>query len=287
MKAIGIDVGGTSIKAGIVEGKKVLKKIEMKTEAGKGKGKVVQNISKVIELLDGKDIKVIGIGFPGMLDIKREVVLISPHVGALKGFNLKRYFEKKFHKKVCADNEVRAAILTEAKHGAGKGYKNIVMITIGTGIGGGIINNGKLCRGKGSGGEIGHMSINYDGMKSTCCNNYGCFEEYVSERALQRSYGKQISAKEIAERARKGDRKAIEAYQEMGRCIGVGVVNIINSFDPEIVIIGGGLSKSWNLFEKEMKKTIEERHMLSAKVAKAQLEDVGIIGAALLTQRGK
>lgn len=282
MKKIGMDIGGTKIKAGLVEGIKILKRVEIETEANKGKGKVVQNITKAIELLNEKDVKSIGIGFPGVIDTKKGTILISPHIGVLNGFNLKKYFEKKFHKKVYVDNEVKAAILAESKYGAGKGYKNIVMITIGTGLGGVVIDNGRLCKGKGSGGEVGHMSINMDGMKSTCCNNHGCFEEYVTTRALQRSYGKQISAKEIAYRAMKKDKKAKQAYEEMGRNLGCGLVNLTNIFDPEIIIIGGGIAKGYKLFEKEMMKTVKERQMLKTKITKTKLEDPGIIGASLL-----
>jgi glucokinase len=287
MKSIGVDVGGTKIKAGLVEGEKIVKKVEIETEAGKGRGKVVQNIIKAVELLGDKKVKTIGVGIPGMLVHKTGEVLICPFIPTLEGHNLKKTLEKKLHKKVILDNDVKTATLAEAKYGAGKGYKHIVMITLGTGIGGGILSNGKFYRGKGNAGEIGHMSINFDGIKSMCCKSYGCFQEYASIRALQRNYGRQTNPKEIAYRAMNGDKKAKQAYEEMGRAVGIGIVNIANLFDPEIIIIGGGIARSYDLFEKEMIKTAKEREMLSAKIAKAKLEEPGIIGAALLTQGGK
>jgi glucokinase len=285
MKTIGIDLGGTKIKAGLVEGNEILKKVEIKT--GTKKDEVVQNIFKAVELLKEKNVKGIGIGVPGMINQKTGQMLICPLLPFLEGYNLKKAIHKKFKIKTEIDNDVTAATIAEARYGMGKGHKNIIMFTIGTGIGGGIIADGKVWRGKSNAGEVGHMTINFDGIKSTCCNNYGCFQEYASIRALQRSYGKQTSPKEIAYRATKGDKKAKQAYEEMGKHIGIGVVNLINIFDPEIVIIGGGLSRSWNLFEKTMISTIKERYMLTAKVVKAKLEEPGIIGAALLTQGGK
>jgi len=277
---IGIDIGGTKIKAGLVNGEKIHRRIEIATEAEKGREKVIQNIISAIQSVYQKDIKGIGIGFAGMFEDGK--IAKSPHIPSLEGFDIKRYVSKKFHKKVLADNEVKCATIAEAKYGAGKGHKNIVMITIGTGIGGGIITEGKLYKGKGNAGEVGHTTINFTGIKSTCCNNYGCLEEYASTRGLQRRYGKKISPKKIAELAEKGDKKAIQAYKELGRNLGAGINNIANSYDPEIIILGGGIAKSWELFQEEMHKMIKERGFVKTKVVKAKFEDAGIIGAALL-----
>ncbi|MEM4244612.1 MAG: ROK family protein [Candidatus Nanoarchaeia archaeon] len=282
MKVIGLDIGGTKIKAGLVEGSRVIKKIEVETKASQGRDKVVQKITRLVDLLNDKSVKGIGVGFPGMVDVKKGIVIRSPHIKCLNGFNIKKHLQKKFRKKVIISNEVKAATLAEAKYGAGVGHKNFVFITLGTGIGGGVIADGKMWCGKGNAVEIGHMTINFDGIKSTCCNNYGCFEEYASARAIQRTFGKKINPKTIAELAEKGNKKAKEAYKEFGKHLGVGLVNIANSFDPEVIIIGGGLAKSWNLFQKEMIKTIRQREFVKTKIAKTKLEDGGIIGAALL-----
>jgi len=284
MKTVGIDIGGTKIKAGLVEGAKVLKIIEIETEANKGKQKVIKNITKAIESVLEKDVRGIGVGFAGVVDNKG-VVLISPHIKALERFNIKKHFRKKFSKRVEVGNEVRAATLAEARYGAGRKYKNIMLITIGTGIGGGIMANGRIYKGKGNAGEAGHTTINFDGIKSSCCKNYGCFEEYVSARGLQRNFGEKKNPEEIAEMAARGNVKARKAYQEMGRNLGVGIINIANMLNPDIVIVNGGIARSWKLFEKEMRKTIKERGFLGIKVAKARLTDGGIIGAALLLER--
>ncbi len=279
MKTIGIDIGGTRIKAGLVEGREIKKKVEVETEADRGKDRVVQNIVKAIESVFVEGVNGIGIGFAGVVENGK--IMKSPHL-PLEGFDIEKYMRKRFGKKVFVDHDVNCAILAESRYGTGKGYKDMVMITIGTGIGGGAMVEGKLYKSKSGAGEIGHTTINFDGIKSTCCNNYGCFEEYVSARGLQRIFGKMAKPEDIADMARKGDKKARQAYQEMGRILGIGIVNIANNFDPDIVIVGGGLSKSWELFEKEMRAAVKERELLKTKIAKAKLEDAGIIGAALL-----
>ncbi len=277
---VGIDIGGTTIKAGLVSGKKIHKKTEILTEAGKGRKKVVQNIISAIESVFDKRVEGIGVGFAGLFENGK--IMKSPHIPSLNGFDIKKHLQKRFHKKVSAYNEVKCAALAEAKYGAGKGYKNIVMITIGTGIGGGVIADGKLYKGKGNACEVGHTTINFKGRKSSCCNNHGCFEEYVSTRGLQRSYCKKINPKEIEELAKKGDKKAIQAYKEFGRNLGVGINNIANFYDPDIIIVGGGIARSWELFEKEMHRMIKERGLMKTKLARAKLNDGGIIGATLL-----
>lgn len=279
MKSIGIDLGGTRIKAGIVEGSKIIKKVEVSTEADQGKEKVLDNIVKVVNYLDAKDVKCLCMGYAGMLN--KGVVIKSPHL-PLEGFNMKKFLEKGFGKEVYIENEVRCAVVAEANYGSGRGYKNIVMITLGTGIGGGVVINGRLYKGRGNAGEFGHTTINYGGMKSSCCANHGCFEEYVSVRGLQRLYGKSISPKEIAELAVKGNEKARIAYLRFGRYVGVGITNIASMFDPEIIIIGGGISKSWKLFEIEVKSVVKERGFIKTNVVKASLGEPGIIGATLL-----
>lgn len=279
MKAIGIDLGGTRIKAGIVDNGRIIKKVEVATEALHGKDKVIENLVRVISSLDGESIKYIGIAYAGMLS--GGIAMKSPHL-PLEGFNIKKFLEKRFGKKVYVNKDVRCGVVAEAKYGNGRGYKNIVMITLGTGIGGGLIIDGKVYKGMGNSGEFGHTTINCDGVKSSCCANYGCFEEYVSVRGLQRIYGKNISTEEIAELALKGDKKAKVAYLEFGGYVGVGVANVASIFDPDVIIVGGGLSRSWDLFELEMKRMIGERGFIKSNVVKAKLEEPGIIGAALL-----
>ncbi|MFH1332003.1 MAG: ROK family protein [archaeon] len=277
---IGIDIGGTKIKAGLVEGNKVIKKIEIDTNGNGGKQEVLQNITKAIQTLMNDKVKEIGVGFPGPVD-KNGVVQKSPHFDMV-GENIKKHIEQKFKKKVLVDNDTNCMTIAEARYGVGKGHKNFVMISIGTNIGGAIIADGKLYRGRWHAGEVGHMTINYDGVKSRCCNNYGCFGHYVSIEGLQENYGKEILPEEIAELAMKGDKKAKEAYEQLGRRLGIGLMNLANILDPEVIIVGGGIAKSWKLFEKEMKKIMEERGFIKTKVVKAELRDGGIIGATLL-----
>lgn len=275
---IGVDIGGTKTRAGLIEGKKIYKKIELLTEAKKGKEKVIRNITRAISHVLDKRAEGIGVGIAGL--VSKNKVTKTPNL-PLNNFDIKKYIEKKFRKKTAVENDSRCAALAEAKYGAGKGYRNMVMITLGTGVGGGIIIDGKIYRGKGNAGEIGHMTIKHDGIKSRCCNNHGCLEELTSARAVKRYFGENINPLEIEKMALMGDKKAIRAYEEMGRNLGIGIANIANILSPEIIVIGGGIANAWKLFEKEMNKEIRKRSFAKTKVARAKIKDAGIIGAAL------
>jgi glucokinase len=219
---------------------------------------------------------------------------------------LKKIIEREFRKKVILDNDANAAAIGEAKFGAGRGISNFIYLTISTGIGGGLILDGKLFSGTiGGAGEVGHMVIKAGGPKCGC-GRTGCLESLSSGSAMERrarelkkghskskiyklakmNNGK-ISAKTIQQAAALGDRLARNILNESAYYLGVGLANLINIFAPDMICLGGGVMKTGNRFLKPVKKTAKALALSPArnhvKIARAKLkEDIGVLGAAAL-----
>jgi glucokinase len=258
---IGVDIGGTEIKAGIVSNNKILKKAVLKT--GKTKKEVVNNILKSINRLFSKKIKAIGVGCPGPADYEKGIIGKTPNL-PLKGVNLKKIISKKFKKRVVISNDANCFVLGEAIR---LKKRNAVGLTLGTGVGGGIVINGKLYRGNGNAGELGHCTIKFDGPKGII---NGDLESYISAKAIRRDYGKS------PDRLKSG-----KAWNSVGEKLGIGISNLINAFDPDVIVLGGGISRAFNLFKNGMNKEINKRAIRKVPIVKGK-EDSGIIGAACL-----
>ncbi len=259
MALIGVDLGGTNIRAGLVLGSKVIKKAEIKTEPDKGKTIVIKNLVKAINNVMTKDVIGIGIGSPGPLDYRKGLIIRTKNI-PLERVNLKKILEKKFNVPVFVDNDANCFALGDAVYGAGKKFDAVVGLTLGTGVGGGIIIGKKIFHGRNDAGELGHTTINFNGIKCNC-GNIGCIEEYVSARGIMR-LAKGLKAKtplDVYNLALKGNKKAIKVFEKTGFYLGVGVANFVNIFDPDVIIIGGGISNAWRFFSKSMKKTVKER----------------------------
>jgi len=287
---IGLDIGGTNIKAGLVINGKIIKKFETKTQCNKGKKQILNNIIKTLEAVFDKKAKAIGIGCPGPLDSKKGTIGNTPNI-PLKNVNIKKFIKDRFKLPVYLDNDANCFALGQALYGPGKNKNTVIGITLGTGVGGGIVINKKMFQGKGNAGELGHITINFDGPKSRC-NNHGCIETYVSSRGiLKTAKNNNIKVKETKELfnlASKGNKKAIKSFNQTGFYLGIGLANIINAFDPNIIIIGGKIADSWPFFNKSMKDTIRKRALSKGtKIVKRTLKDSGIIGAAALCAQSK
>jgi glucokinase len=306
-KAVGIDLGGTYIKAGLVNEKgEILKKEQFPTLGEKNDRDIVlSQIEKAIEFSYEDDIEGIGIGTPGVVD-DQGIVYEAPNLPGWHNLNLKKIFEGKFKKEVVVENDVNTIAWGEYLFGAGKGSKTMICITLGTGLGGGIVKDGKLLRGgKYSAVEIGHIPIDYKGPRCKC-GNYGCIErfvgrDYIVERAINGiKQGRKtkiyqivngdlskITPKTISEAYNNGDEFAKEIWIDVGICLGAMFSGLVNLLNPDIIIIGGGISQAGKILFDTVEKTIKERAMKilckDLKVVPAGLGiDAGIVSAGAL-----
>jgi len=278
--AVGVDVGGTKTEFVLVNEKaKIIKEIKYKTT--RNKKLFIKRITEGIGAVYDKDKNILGIGagIPGYS--KDGKVVKAPNLKIIEGINLKKIIKDKFRKKVVIENDASCMALAECKFGAGKNVRNVVCLTLGTGLGSGVIINKKLYNDS----EIGHMTINEDGFKCSC-GNIGCLEEYVSVRAIKRLSRKSFPGKSIVELeklARKGNKKAIEIYEEVGYHLGTGLVNVINTLNPDVILIGGGLSKAGSLILNKARWEVKKRaYFKGTKIKLAKLKSSGAIGAGLL-----
>jgi len=286
--AIGIDLGGTKICGGAIstEGKILAGKIfRLPTGVEKGKECILSNlyavISACLEECKNKEILGIGIGSPGPLDIEKGVLLNPPNLKPLHNFNLRSAVYKKFNLPVEINNDANVFVLGEACYGAGKKYNLVYGVTLGTGFGSGFVMNKSIYSGAtGTAAEI-------------WCFPYedGIIEDYVSARGITSLYRKRtkltLPPEEIARLAFEGDNNAISVWEEFGHYLGVALTYVVDVIDPEVIIIGGSISKSYKLFERSLKETLYSKiNPLPAKKLKifpSRLKDeAGIIGAACL-----
>ncbi len=282
--SVGVDIGGTNIKAALVSRGRILSKVSVKTRADKGKSTVINNIIHAIDSVKTKDVKAVGIGSPGPLDFRTGTIINPPNL-PFRNTKLKQILEKKTKLKVEIDNDANCFVLGEAIYGAGKGAENVIGLTIGTGVGGGIVLDKKVYHGKLNASEFGHMTINYDGYKSRC-GNMGCLETYVCKRGILRRAGlkgiRVNSPKELFDMAWK-DHNVRQVLKETGFYLGVAITNLVLAFDPDVVVIGGQIADSWRYFAPTMKKTVKQRSIVKPpKIFKAKLKESAILGAASL-----
>jgi glucokinase len=310
---IGLDIGGTKIDAGVIEPSgRILKKIRILTNVHEGLDAVVQRIYDAIEkVTDGikTNIHGIGIGAPGQVDVKNGVVLFAPNLG-WKNVNLKKIIYERYNLPVEIENDANCGALAEAKLGAGLGANSLVWITVGTGIGGGIIIDGNLIQGAGfAGGEIGHMTMKKNGP--VCgCGNKGCLETLAAGPAIIHQIRKKIIDKTqtvilkmidndlnkitvgiTANAADMGDSLSLKILSRAGEYLGIGVTNLANILNPEVIILGGGVMEAaGHHLLKIIKDTVQSRALSQAKnnlrIELARLgNDAGLIGASLLIKR--
>ena len=239
---------------------------------------------------------------PGTVNVADGVVVKAPNVPCLDGFRLAAALESELEWPVILENDANAAAIGEMWRGAGQGYRTIICVTLGTGVGGGIILDGNLWRGvDGSAGEIGHIGVDPFGGVPCTCGSRGCLEVYASATAIVRMTREarprypnsmlhnteELTSAKVYEAGIAGDELAIEVFRRMGVYLGIGLASLINILNPEIVIVGGGLSNGWVLFEKHMKQQIIERAFpipaRRVKIVRAQCgDDAGLLGAARL-----
>ena len=300
-KSIGIDIGGTKIcGALIVEGGNILKSVKVDTPQGEASD-TAHVVSGVIKEIISNDVVGIGLGVPGWVDHEKGTIYNTPNL-SLSGFDLRGAIHDKFNLPVFIDNDANLAVLAEHSFGMAKDYKNVIGLTVGTGIGGGIILNGKVYRGvTGTGAEIGHMVVQPNGPKCGCGSS-GCLDVMASGTGLIRAAKERINkGKEsqilklangnieniqgpmITKAAENGDKLAKECFDEVGFWLGIGINNLINICNPEMIILGGGVAGTGDLIMDPVRKVILERTKDVCKIVISKLgNEAGMLGAGAL-----
>lgn len=289
--SIGVDLGGTKIAAGAVaaDGTVAHSLIEP-TDAGSA-GKIVGQVVRIIAELERScptALERIGVATAGLIEARTGKVIFSPNL-PLSGIQLMNRLKEGTGREVLVENDANAGAVAEHLFGAGRGSTEMVMITVGTGIGGGIIAGGRLYRGSiGTAGEIGHMVVDPSGPKCGC-GRFGCLEAVASGTALvawvkrrieagRRSLlepGTEITGQGVAAAARKGDELAMESFQRVGSYLGLGLANIAGILDPQVIVIGGGLAETEDLLLDPTKAAMREGRPPGLP------EDTAVVAAAL------
>ena len=310
--AFGVDIGGTEIKIGAFSSEGVLiEKWSVKTDLEGNGSKIIPDVTANIKgyleqhQLQEADVLGIGMGIPGPVDAKG-YVRTCPNLkwnGVYPAAELKKFFP---NARVAAGNDANVAALGEYHKGCGKDAASMMMITLGTGVGGGIIIDGRIIAGAhGLGGEIGHVAVNPNLEQPCGCGNKGCINEYASATGLAR-YAKrmveedprdsllrqipQITAKDVCDCAKQGDALAMECIEICMEPLGVAMAHISHAIDPELFVIGGGVSHAGQLLLDAIRKSYESQIFLISKGAELRLaelgNDAGIIGACMLAITG-
>jgi len=301
---VGIDAGGTKLLGGVVdEGLAVHHRVH-RLWRGTERQDVLDLIVEVIEeaIATAPEADAVGIGIPSLVDRARAVSLASVHL-PLDGVPFRDLVSERLDLPVVVDNDANCALLAEARAGAAKGATDALLLTLGTGIGGGILARGELYRGGGPAGELGHMVVDLDGEPCPC-GSQGCLETVASGSALARtgalaaedepesalgraqSEGREITGALVTELAGEGDPVALAVVAEAGRKLGVGLAGLANAFSPEVIVIGGGASAAGELMLGPAREELQQRALgpnRDVRVAEAHFADeAGMIGAALM-----
>ena len=312
MYNIGIDLGGTNIKVGVVDDNfQIIGKSNIKTNLPRPAEEIADSIAEGVKLacadagISVDEIESIGIGTPGVADRNTGVVLYSCNLG-FNNTNIGGLLKERLGKDVFVENDANVAAYGEVINGAGKGYQNVVVITLGTGVGGGIIIDGQIYTGFNfCGGELGHSVIEYNGRQCGC-GRKGCFEAYSSATALINATKRameenkdsamweiagsveNVDGKTAFDAMRKNDATGKAVVEEYLNYLGCGLVNVVNTFQPEMLLIGGGICKEGEYLTKPLEEYIaRESYCInpekSTKLGIAKLgNDAGIVGAANL-----
>ena len=314
--AIGVDIGGTNVRLGLVDERgKILFLESFSTGEFPGKQALLKALCSSAEILmakarsNGYRVAGVGIGAPGPIDVERGLVYFFPNIPGWKNTPLKKILEKKLKLNVSVDNDANAMALGEYAFGAGRGCKNMIALTLGTGVGGGMVLNGRLFHGSTfSAAEIGHLKINEDGPLCAC-GGRGCIETYVGNgyfvREVQKRLdagaqsilrkwlreGKKLSPLLVQQATRAGDLFSRKVWEETGAHLGSALAGLVDILNPDRVVIGGGIALGGEMILGPVRRAIAKKAFpiaaRSAKVLPAGLRaDGGIIGAAamILTQ---
>ena len=305
---LGIDIGGTDIKAGLFsKNGDIVKWGKIPSEVNKGKKVILKNIEQLVKKLKPEKegiLPVIGVAIAGILDKKRETLIHSPNLKSLDNFAIKAALENQLNKKVILENDANAAALGELWKGSGRNIKNFLLLTLGTGLGSGLIIDGKLWLGEdGTAAELGHTKIVPDGLQCGC-GGKGCLEMYFSTRAIERivkrvltegqntllsnmKLSEAVSPKTVYALAKKGDKVSLNIYREISHFLGIAIANVINLLGIRTFILSGGISNASDIFipflTEEVRKNLFYPYSKDFTIIKGVLGNTaGATGAAYL-----
>ncbi len=315
---LGIDLGGTKIIAAVVDGNgRIIARDYRQTKAQHGTGAVVAQMTEAASNVitesgaTASRISAVGVAAPGPIDAQSGVVTAPPNLPGWKDVPLRQLIHDRLGLPTALENDAGAAALAEHQFGAGRGTKHMIYVTASTGIGGGFILDGALYAGAtGAAGEIGHMTILPHGP-SCGCGNQGCLEALASGRAIAREAQdrvrqgadtlvrdlaggdpERITAKLVAQAAEQGDVEATNILEEAMTYLGIGMANLVNLLNPELIVIGGGLTNMGDRLFRPVRSIIDQRAFAASaqavRVVPAELgDDVGVLGAAAVAMLSK
>jgi glucokinase len=301
------DLGGTNLRmAAIDSAGKILYRLKANTPKAERADEVVQAIVDAADecrdaVKDSGDIKALAAAVPATINPKEGIISKAPNIPALDGFRFVSTLSAELNLPVILENDANSAAVGEQVFGAGRGFQNTITVTLGTGVGGGVIIDGKILRGvDGTAGEIGHICVEPFGAPCGC-GSRGCVEQYSSATAVVRLVRElesqyphsalrnklKLTSADVYEAGTEGDELALEVFRQMGLYLGVALAGLVNVLNPEVIVIGGGASAGWDLFVHHVREQINKRAFREpaerVKIKRAVLaDDAGILGAAHL-----
>jgi glucokinase len=295
--SIGIDLGGTNLRATAIDAQgKMLDKIAGSTELQAGRDAVIGDMVQSIETLRARlgehNLRGVGIGLPGFILMDKGIIVGSNNMPEFENYPVRDEIEKRLGAKVILENDANAAALGEKWMGAGREVEDLVLLTLGTGIGGGIIVGGRVLHGQlGMAGELGHITVVPNG--NPCgCGNRGCLEKHASATAIAAmarliGLGHDLTSEEVYKLAAGGNERAVAIFRSMGEALGIAVANLINIFNFPLYLLSGGPLPAWDFFAPAMMEEVARRSFTfrhaPTRIEKATLgNEAGLYGAAYL-----
>ncbi len=306
-----VDLGGTNLRAANIDRDgRVHERVKKSTPKSDNAEDIVSVIASAVRQCEaesekrGGQVQAASVVVPGSVHAETGVVINAPNIPCLPGYKLGTALGNELGRRVLLENDANAAALGEIWQGAARGYRTIICLTLGTGVGGGIILDGKLWRGvDGTAGEIGHMSVEPFGGVKCKCGNFGCLEVYASATAVVRMTREQLAqhpssrlysipsdqltSEEVHRAAVEGDPLALEVFHSVGVHLGIAMASVVDIFNPEMIVVGGGVSAACDLFGGYAKEEVMKRAFpvpaQRCLITKAECgDDAGLLGAALL-----
>ncbi|HEY4087047.1 MAG TPA: ROK family protein [Bryobacteraceae bacterium] len=294
--SIGLDLGGTNLRAAAIDRQgHLLHIVTGHTQYSEGREAIMDDMVEAIDTVRGKQggagLAGIGVVVPGFISLEEGVVRNCNNIPALENFPIRDELSQRLHAPVILENDANAAALGERWMGAGQGFDDLVLLTLGTGIGGGIVANGKMVRGyMGMAGELGHITVVPNGLPCGC-GNRGCLEKHASATAITAmarllGYG-DVTAKQVYDRAVAGDERARTIFESMGEALGIALATLVNAFNAPLYLLSGGVIGAWEFFAPPMIEEARRRSFsfrtTNTRVEKAKLGgEAGLYGAAWL-----